>query len=71
MRIYTIIAGDTLGKIAEKEMDSPGSCELLALHNRNVGLLFEDDELFVGSTLEIPEYDTKDQNASVFQEDEP
>jgi uncharacterized protein (DUF2235 family) len=59
VRKYTVKPGDTLFEIAKKEMAAGEDWEILALHNRNVGLLFEDDKLYVGSGLEIPEYDVK------------
>lgn len=37
-------------------MGSEEDWKILALHNRNVGLLFEDDELFARATMVIPEY---------------
>ena len=59
VRKYTVQPGDTLSKVAEAQMGRTEDCDLLALHNKNVGLLFEDERLYVGSILEIPEYDTK------------
>ncbi|MEG3180795.1 DUF2235 domain-containing protein [Sphingomonas sp. LT1P40] len=56
VRRYVIQKGDTLLSVAETQMGSVADAEILGIHNRNVGLLFEDDLLYVGSELEIPEY---------------
>jgi uncharacterized protein (DUF2235 family) len=53
---YIIQPGDTLAGIAEKQMGSAEDAAILAIHNRNVGLLFEDGSLYAGSCLEIPVY---------------
>lgn len=53
---YTVQPGDTLTSIAREQMASEQDVRILAMHNRTVGLLFEDDELYAGSTLEIPVY---------------
>jgi uncharacterized protein (DUF2235 family) len=57
VRKYVIKAGDTLTDIAERQMGGKSNWKLLAQHNRNLGYLFEDDEIYAGSILEIPEYD--------------
>lgn len=57
VRKYMVKAGDTLTEIAEREMGGKSHWQLLSQHNRNVGYLFEDDEIYAGSVLEIPEYD--------------
>lgn len=54
---YTVQAGDTLTEIAEQQMGGKSNWELLAQHNRNVGAVFENNEIYAGSTIEIPEYD--------------
>ncbi len=56
VRRYKVLPGDTLTEIAEREMGGKSNWELLSLHNRNVGLLFDDREIYVGSELEIPVY---------------
>lgn len=56
VRRYKVCPGDTLTQIAEREMGGASNWELLSLHNRNVGLLFDDNEIYVGSELEIPIY---------------
>jgi uncharacterized protein (DUF2235 family) len=56
IRKYTICAGDTLASIAEREMGMATDAQILEIHNRNVGLLFEDGMLYAGSTIEIPTY---------------
>ena len=56
VRRYQIQSGDTLRSVAEAQMGSIEDAEILGVHNRNVGLLFEDDVLYAGSELEIPEY---------------
>ncbi|WP_447726456.1 phospholipase effector Tle1 domain-containing protein [Sphingomonas koreensis] len=57
VRRYVVQKGDTLTGVAERQMGSVKNAEILGIHNRNVGLLFEDDVLYAGSELEIPEYD--------------
>lgn len=57
VRRYAVQKGDTLTEVAEKQMGSAANAAILGIHNRNVGLLFEDDVLYAGSELEIPEYD--------------
>ncbi|WP_448140413.1 LysM peptidoglycan-binding domain-containing protein [Sphingopyxis fribergensis] len=57
VRSYVVQPGDTLRGIAAEQMKEAGSWQILALHNKNVGLLFEDDELYAGAKLEIPEYE--------------
>ena len=57
VRPYIIQPGDTLASIARKEMGSEADKGILALHNRTVGLLFEDERLYAWATLEIPVYD--------------
>lgn len=57
VRSYVVQPGDTLSGIAATQMKEEGSWKILALHNKNVGLLFEDDELYAGAKLEIPEYE--------------
>lgn len=64
VRKYVVKPGDTLFEIAKREMSVGEDWEILALHNRNVGLLFEDDKLYVGSELEIPEYGGKSGGAA-------
>lgn len=54
---YQIRSGDTLRKIAKEQMGSEADWEILALHNRTVGLLFEDGKLYAGSSLQIPLYE--------------
>jgi uncharacterized protein (DUF2235 family) len=56
IRSYIIQPGDTLEGIAEKQMGNAEDAGILAIHNRNVGLLFEDGFLYAGSCLEIPVY---------------
>lgn len=56
VRRYCIKRGDTLRSIAKAEMGSADDSVILSLHNRNVGLLFEDDMLYAGAELEIPQY---------------
>lgn len=56
VRKYRIKAGDTLKGIARTEMGNEADATLLSLHNRNVGLLFEDGLLYAGSEIEIPVY---------------
>ena len=57
-RKYIIKPGDTLESIAAKQMPTGGDSVLvLKLHNRNLGLLFETEDIYAGSELEIPEYD--------------
>lgn len=63
VRAYTIRPGDTLYKIAAEQMGKPEDWRVLALHNKTVGLLFEDDQLFAGSRLEIPEYRSVEKEA--------
>jgi uncharacterized protein (DUF2235 family) len=58
VRDYLVKAGDSLKSIAAREMSGPADAGLLSLHNRNVGLLFEDGELYTGSRIEIPAYPT-------------
>ncbi len=58
VRPYEIQPGDTLKSIAAKEMTSEDDWQILALHNRNVGRLFEDNALYAGSEIEVPEYET-------------
>ena len=57
VRDYVIQPGDTLLKIARAQMGSEADADILALHNRTVGLLFEDDRLYAGSKLQIPNYE--------------
>lgn len=57
VEIYQIQPGDTLESIAEEKMDVSEDGEILSLHNRNVGLLFDDEKLYAGAMLEIPVYD--------------
>lgn len=57
VRRYVVQKGDTLTGVAERQMGSAANVAILGIHNRNVGLLFEDDVLYAGSELEIPEYD--------------
>lgn len=54
---YTIQPRDTLRSIAIAQMGSEDDERILALHNRTVGLLFEDETLYAWSTLQIPIYD--------------
>lgn len=56
VRRYTVQKGDTLESIAELEMGSAREAGILSLHNRNAGLIFEDDSLYAGSEIEIPIY---------------
>lgn len=56
VRRYVVQRGDTLTNVAERQMGTAADAEILGIHNRNVGLLFEDDVLYAGSELEIPEY---------------
>ena len=56
VRTYVIQPGDSLRKIAAAQMQIEEDWQILALHNKNVGLLFEDDELYAGGKLEIPVY---------------
>lgn len=53
---YMVKPGDTLAGIAETQMGSAANEDILAIHNRNVGLLFEDGSVYAGSLLEIPVY---------------
>lgn len=53
---YVIKPNDTLASIAASQMGSIENADILAIHNRNVGLLFEDELLYAGSCLEIPVY---------------
>lgn len=53
---YVIRPGDTLQRIAAQQMDGLEDWQILALHNKNLGLLFDDDKLFAGANLEIPRY---------------
>ncbi|MDF7777254.1 DUF2235 domain-containing protein [Sphingomonas sp. AOB5] len=57
VRSYEIQVGDTLASIAEAEMGSAADAPLLSLHNRNIGLLFEDESLYPGTRIEIPVYE--------------
>lgn len=57
VRRYTVKPNDTLTEIAESEMGGKSNWKLLALHNRNVGLLFDEDEIYAGNEIEIPVYD--------------
>ncbi|NML07502.1 hypothetical protein HHL13_17070 [Sphingomonas sp. G-3-2-10] len=56
VRRYIVQPKDTLTSIAEREMGSASDATLLSLHNRNVGLIFEDGSLYAGSEIEIPVY---------------
>lgn len=60
---YVVQAGDTLRTIAEKQMGGADDAEILAVHNRNVALLFEDGSLYAGSCIEIPVYRKLSQSA--------
>ena len=71
VRRYTIKPGDSLTEIAEAEMGGKSNWQLLALHNRNVGLLFDENEIYAGSELEIPIYDQDNKAASVVEENSP
>lgn len=56
VRKYKVKPGDLLERIAESQMGGASNAKLLALHNLNVGLLFDKDEIYAGSELEIPIY---------------
>ena len=53
---YVVKQGDTLNSIAKDQMGSESDAEILALHNRTVGNLFEDLRLYAGVTIQIPVY---------------
>jgi hypothetical protein len=64
VKAYIIQPGDTLQSIAQSQMGSKDDAAILAVHNRNVGLLFEDGALYAGSSLEVPAYDPPKETAS-------
>ena len=64
VRKYIVKPGDTLTEIAEREMGGKSHWELLALHNRNIGLLFDESNIYVGSELEIPQYKAQPETSS-------
>ncbi len=56
VRNYIVRPGDRLETIAAEQMGSKEDTAILLLHNRNVGLIFEDSALYAGSRIEIPVY---------------
>ncbi|MEE9433239.1 MAG: DUF2235 domain-containing protein [Sphingorhabdus sp.] len=55
-REYVVKRGDNLTKIAKAEMGSKKDWQILYLHNRNIGILFDPDELYANQKIEIPVY---------------
>lgn len=53
---YRIQPGDTLGKIAERELGDKREYVILFLHNQKIGRLIDPDKIYVGVEIEIPEY---------------
>lgn len=65
VRKYTVKPGDSLHAIAESQMGGKSNCELLTLHNLNIGLLFDENEIYAGSELEIPIYKDSPETTAV------
>ncbi len=56
VREYTVRRGENLTRIAEAEMGGAKDWQILYLHNRNIGLMFDPDELYANQKIEIPVY---------------
>lgn len=56
VRKYVVQPGDTLGTIARDQMGDVKDYKLLFAHNRDANILFDQNKVYAGTTIEIPEY---------------